>query len=198
VPSSGLTREFRPLTLILMADRLIFDHTVEGLFLKGLAGQMTPRLQECLRLAGVDLEHKLMPAYPFGTWLACLAVAAQELYPDRPEPEAWRQLGERLVEGYQETVLGGSMFALLKALGPRRMLGRAQQNLRSGNNYSEVRSKDVAPTVMEMWMNETHLVRYFVQGMLLAALRASGVQESTVDILHTDEQGTTYRISWRG
>jgi uncharacterized protein (TIGR02265 family) len=123
-------------------------------------------------------------------------VAAQELYPDRSVPEAWRQLGERMVEGYQETVLGGSMFALLKALGPRRMLTRAQKNFRSGNNYTQVRSRDVAPTVMEMWMNDTHLMSYFVQGMLLAALRASGVQESTVDILHADEQGTTYRISW--
>ena len=187
-----------PLTLIFMADRLVFDHTVEGLFMRGLAGQMTPRLKEQLRLAGVELERKLMPAYPFETWAACIAVAARELYPDRPEPEAWRLLGERMVEGYRETAVGGSMFALLKALGPRRMLARAQQSLRSGNNYSEVRSKDVAPTVMEMWMNDTHMMRYFVQGTVLAALRASGVPDPTVDILHTDEQGTTYRVSWLG
>jgi uncharacterized protein (TIGR02265 family) len=181
-----------------MADRLVFDHAVEGLFLRGLAGRMTPRLQERLRLAGVDLEHPLMPAYPSDTWEACLTVAARELYPDSPESESWQLLGERMVEGYQETVLGGSMFALLKALGPRRMLARAQQSFRSGNNYTEARLKDVAPTVMEMWRNDTHLMRYFAQGMVLAALRASGVQESTVDILHTDEQGTTYRISWHG
>ncbi|WP_317987791.1 DUF2378 family protein [Hyalangium gracile] len=186
-----------PLTLIAMADRLVFDHTIEGLFVRGLAGQMTPRLKEKLRLAGVDLEHKLLPAYPFDTWTECIGVAARELYPDRPETEGWRLLGERLVEGYQETVLGGSMFAMLKALGPRRMLARAQKSFRSGNNYSEVRVKDLAPTVMELWMNDPGMLRYFVQGVFLAALRASGAPGCTVDIIHADEQGTTYRASWR-
>lgn len=184
------------MTLSLMADRLVFDHTIEGLFVRGLSGQMTPRLKERLRLAGVDLGQRLLPAYPFETWVRCIGVAAKELYPDRSEPEGWLLLGERLVKGYQETVLGSAMFSVLRALGPRRMLMRAQKSFRSGNNYSEARVRDVASTVIEMWMNDTDNLRFFVQGVFQAAMYASGAPGSTVEIVHEDERGTTYRISW--
>ncbi|WP_224368566.1 DUF2378 family protein [Hyalangium versicolor] len=180
-----------------MENRLVFDHTIEGLFVRGLGRQMTPRLKERLRQAGLDLDHRLMPAYPFPTWVECIGVAARELYPDRTEAEGWRLLGERLVEGYQETVLGNAMFAVLKALGPRRMLMRAQKSFRSGNNYSEIQVRDLGPTELEMWMNDTDLMVYFVQGVFLAAMYASGAPGSDVEIVHTDEKGTTYRLSWR-
>ncbi len=180
-----------------MTGKLIFDHTIEGLFLRGLTGQVTPRLKLKLRQAGVDLDRPLLPVYPFEIWVRCIGLAAQELYPDVPEPEAWRRLGERMIEGYRETVMGSAMFTLLQALGPRRTLERAQKNFRSGNNYTEVRFTDVAPTVVDVWMNETDMVRFFAQGMIQAGMRTSGAPELQVNILHCDAQGTTYRVSWR-
>jgi uncharacterized protein (TIGR02265 family) len=192
-----LTASLPRLTLTVMADKVVFDHTIEGLFMRGLAGQVTPRLKDKLRQAGLDLDHKLLPAYPFDTWVRCIGVAARELLPDKPDPEAWKRLGERMVEGYQETVMGGAMFALLKVLGPRRTLERAQKNFRSGNNYTEVKFTEVAPRVVDVWMNDTGLVSYFTQGMILAGMRLGGAPGVTVDILQTDERGTTYRVEWR-
>ncbi|HEX8701438.1 MAG TPA: DUF2378 family protein [Myxococcaceae bacterium] len=180
-----------------MADKLVFDHTVEGLFLRGLNGQVTPRLKEKLRQAGLDLDRPLLPAYPFEVWKRCIGLAAQELFPEASEPEAWRRLGERLVEGYRETVMGSAMFTLLKVLGPRRTLERAQKNFRSGNNYTEVRFTDVSPTVVDVWMNDTDLVSHFTRGAMQAGMRTSGAPELQVNILHSDGQGTTYRVSWR-
>jgi uncharacterized protein (TIGR02265 family) len=180
-----------------MTDKLVFDHTIEGLFLRGLSGQVTPRLKEKLRQAGLDLDRPLLPAYPFDVWMKCIGLAAHELFPGTPEPEAWRRLGERLVEGYRETVMGSAMFTLLKLLGPRRTLHRAQKNFRSGNNYTEVRFTDVAPSVVDVWMNETALASHFTRGALQAGMRTSGAPELQVNIHHSDSQGTTYRVSWR-
>lgn len=179
-----------------MADKLIFDHTIEGLFMRGLTGQVTPRLKEKLRQAGLDLSRPLLPAYPVDVWMRCIGLTAQELYSTTPDTEAWRRLGERMVEGYRETVMGSAMFTLLKILGPRRTLERAQKNFRSGNNYTEVRFTDVSPTLVEVWMNETDLMRYFIQGMIQAGMRTSGAPDLRVSILQFDSQGTTYRVSW--
>ncbi len=180
-----------------MTDKLIFDHTIEGLFLKGLTGQVTPRLKEKLRQAGLDLDRPLLPAYPFEVWRKCIGLTADELFPGLPEQEAWRRLGERLVEGYRETVMGSAMFTLLKVLGPRRTLQRAQKNFRSGNNYTEVRFTDVSPTVVDVWMNETEPTSHFTRGAMQAGMRTSGAPGLQVNILQSDSQGTTYRVSWR-
>jgi uncharacterized protein (TIGR02265 family) len=157
---------------------------------------MTPRLKERLRQVGVDLAHKLMPAYPLDTWVKSISEAAQELYPEKPESESWRLLGERMVDGYQGTVVGAAMFALMKVIGPRRTLVKVQKNFRYGNNYTEARLRDVSPKVVEVWMNDSGPVRYFSQGMIHAALRASGASGLAVDILHSDDQGTTFRVTW--
>jgi uncharacterized protein (TIGR02265 family) len=179
-----------------MADKLVFDHTIEGLFLRGLAGQVTVRLKEKLRQAGVDLDRPLRSAYPFEVWMRCIGLAAEDLFPSLPEAESWRRLGERMVDGYRETVMGSAMFTLLKVLGPRRTLERAQKNFRSGNNYTEARFTEVSPTVVDVWMNDTDQMRFFIQGMILAGMRTSGAPELQVNIRHFDTQGTTYRVSW--
>jgi uncharacterized protein (TIGR02265 family) len=183
-----------------MADQLlIFSHAVEGLFSRGLAGRVTPELRARLREVGVDLDHTLLPAYPRETWARCIQLAAETLLPHEPPEVAWRLLGERMVDGYQETFVGRAMFATLRLLGPRRVLGRTRQNLRSANNYTEVRVADLAPTVVELWLNETHpTLRVFCQGLLLAGMRASGAQDPMVECLLADDTGVTFRATWRG
>ncbi|MDC0711982.1 DUF2378 family protein [Stigmatella sp. ncwal1] len=195
--STRLTGGAHALTLAAMVEKLVFDYAIEGLFLRGLAGQVTQRLKERLREGGIDLDQKLLPAYSFNTWLRCLEMTVAELFPALPEPDAWRLLGEFMVKGYQETPTGAAMLTLLTALGPHQRLARLQKSLRSGNNYTLTRLKTVAPTVVEVWVNDSSSTRYFVQGLIFAGMLMDRVPSLTVDILDCDAEGTTYRIAWR-
>jgi uncharacterized protein (TIGR02265 family) len=78
------------------------------------------------------------------------------------------------------------------------MLLRSQKSFRSGNNYTEVRLTDVAPTVLEVWFNETdEVLRQFTLGLVLAGMRSAGAEEPRADITHRDAQGMTLRASWK-
>ena len=181
-----------------VTQRLIFEHAVEGLFLRGLAGRLTPTLKAQLREAGVDVERKLLPAYPWAVWERSVGVAARALHPAEPNEVSWRLIGERMVDGYRETLVGGAMFGMLRLLGPRRMVGRTRQNFRSGNNYTEARITEVGPMAVELWMNEVGTLRYFTQGAVLAGMRGAGAPDVRVEVAHFDDAGVTFSVTWGG
>jgi len=179
-----------------MKEKLVFDQTFEGLFIRGLSGQVTTALKSQLRGVGVDLDRKLLPAYPFSTWCACVRLAAQALYPDRPPEAAYHQLGERMVDGYRSTLWGRALFSMLRLQGPRRVVSRAQQSFRSGNNYTEVRIQELTPWKLELWVNEEGPTRYLMQGAMLAGLRGSGAREPQVALKDFTEQDVTFHVTW--
>ncbi|QSQ25661.1 DUF2378 family protein [Pyxidicoccus parkwayensis] len=179
-----------------MTNRIVFEHTVEALFIRGLGERVTPELKSRLRDEGLDLDRKLLPGYPqerFTRWLQC---SARSLHPDTSEEDALCWLGERLVDGYKETAVGSALFGVLRLLGPRRMLERTQKNFRSGNSYTEVRTTLLGEREMELWMNELDIARHFTRGTMLAGMRACGAKEPRIDVLRHDTDGTTYRVRW--
>ncbi|WP_163863372.1 DUF2378 family protein [Myxococcus eversor] len=180
-----------------MPEKLVFEHTFEGLFVRGLAGRVTPALRERLRDVGLDLERKLQPAYVFDTWCSAVRVTAHELHSDVSAEVAYSLLGERMVDGYRETVMGRALFSVIQLLGPRRGVGRARQMFRSGNNYTEARVDDVSTTEVDLWMNEAGPIRYFTQGAVLAGLRATGAIQPVVTVREFTPADVTYRCTWR-
>jgi uncharacterized protein (TIGR02265 family) len=177
---------------------LIFNHTLESLLSRAFPKGVPPELKVRLRALGVDLDKPLLPAYPRTTWARCIELCAPVGFPLESREVAWRKLGERMVDGYKETMIGRAMFSTLRLLGPRRMLQRAQKNFRSGNNYTEVRITDLEPTMMEVWFNEVDdVLRHFTVGLVLAGMRAGGAVEPQVDMLHADSRGFTLRASWK-
>ena len=179
-----------------MQEKMVFDQTLEGLFVRGLEGRVTPTLKGHLKEVGVDLDRKLLPAYPFDTWCSCVRVTARELYSGEPEEQAYHALGERMVDGYRATMMGRALFSVLQLLGPRRVLARVQQSFRSGNNYTEVRIRELASTHLELWMNEAGPTRYLVQGAILAGMRGCGVQEPRVQVRSFTQEGVTFDVTW--
>jgi uncharacterized protein (TIGR02265 family) len=179
-----------------MQEKLVFDQTLEGLFIRGLSGQVTPGLKNHLRGMGVDLDRKLLPAYPFSTWCSCVRVAARDLYGNEPPERSYSMLGERMVDGYRTTVLGRALFSVLQLLGPRRVISRAQQSFRSGNNYTEIRIQELGPRQLELWVNEAGPTRYLMQGAMLAGLRGSGAREPRVELKHFTEEDVTFHVTW--
>lgn len=180
-----------------MNERLVFDQTVEGLYMRGLGGKIPAGLKEQLRREGLDLDRKLLPAYPVETWERCLGLTAKTFYPGRSDTEAMQLLGERHIAGFHETMLGRALAGVLKLMGPRRRLSRTRQNFRAGNNYQEVRITDVSPTEVDMWLNERGMLRYFKLGIILGSARAVGELDTKVVLKHFDDEGVTYRLSWR-
>lgn len=180
-----------------MAERLVFPPIVEGLFVRGLNGRVTYSLKEQLRNEGLDLDRPLLPAYPLEVWTRCVALTAKALHPEEPEAVAWRLLGERMIDGYRDTMVGRALLGVLRLLGPKRGLSRAQHSFRTSNNYTEVRVTERGPNEVEMWLNEPGMLRYFKQGVMLAMARASvGAASPQVEVISFDENTATYRISW--
>jgi uncharacterized protein (TIGR02265 family) len=179
-------------------QQLIFSHSLQGLMSRAFPGGVPPELKAKLRTVGVDLDRPLLPAYPREAWARCIELGARHAFPREPRERSWHKMGERMVDGYQETMIGRAMFSTLRLLGPRRMLLRSQKNFRSGNNYTEVRLTDVAPTVVDVWFNETdEVLRHFTTGLVLAGMRAGGAVEPRADIHLADAQGFTLRASWK-
>ncbi|KFA90482.1 DUF2378 family protein [Archangium violaceum] len=177
-------------------ERLVFDQTVEGLFVRAIGPKITPSLKQQLKQAGLDLDKKLLPAYPVEVWEQCLCLAARSLHPGKPEADAMRLLGERHIEGFSETMLGRALFGVLRLLNRKKRLARVRQNFRAGNNYQEVIITDVGPTEVDMWLNERGMLRHFKHGIVLGTGRCAGDLETTAVLRHFDDEGVTFRISW--
>jgi uncharacterized protein (TIGR02265 family) len=181
-----------------MADELlVYEQTLEALFVRALGGRLTPECRARLLSAGLDVSQKLKPAYPFQSWMIFLRIAAEELYPGMPLSEATLKLGEAYVEGFRETMLGRAVMSLLRVLGPRRTVLRATQNFRAGNNYTETRVTELGPNLFDVWMNEVGDFPEFTAGIIQAGVRASGAKELRVELLGYDGHACTYRISWK-
>jgi uncharacterized protein (TIGR02265 family) len=181
-----------------MADELlIFEQTIEALFLRALAGRLKPDCKARLRHAGLDVDQKLKPAYSFQSWMTFLRIATEELYADLSVDEGAFKLGELYIEGFRETMLGRAVLSLLRVLGPRRALARATQSFRAGNNYTESRLAELGPSQFELWMNEVGALPSFTAGIIHAGLRVAGAQNIRVEPVDHDGHGCTYRISWK-
>lgn len=181
-----------------MADELlIFEQTIEALFLRALHGRLTPECKAKLRQAGLDVDQKLRPAYPFDAWMKFLRIASEELYPQETLEQGTWKLGEAYIEGFRETMLGRAVLSMLRVLGPRRALMRATQNFRAGNNYTESKLKELGPGQFELWMNEVGAYPAFTAGIIHAGLRVAGAQDIVVDMTGYDGHACTYRINWR-
>jgi uncharacterized protein (TIGR02265 family) len=178
-------------------ELLVFEQTIEALFLRALAGRLTPECRARLRQAGLDVDQKLKPAYSFQSWMLFIRIAAEELFPSEPLSEATFKLGEVYVEGFRQTMLGRAVMSLLRVLGPRRTVARATQNFRAGNNYTETRITELGPAQFELWMNEVGDFPEFTAGIIYAGVRMSGAQEPRVEPMGYDGHACTYRITWK-
>ncbi len=177
-------------------QKMVFEQTIEGLFLRGLGDRLTPACRSRLRQAGLDLDGKLLPAYEFEKWMAFLRIAAEELFPDHTTEVAMFRLGERTVDGFQDTFMGRAVLAMARVIGPVRTLQRCDRNFRSGNNYTTSRLKALSANCYELWVNEVGPYPTFTGGIVCAALRVAGAKEPRAEVLAHDGHACTFRITW--
>lgn len=177
-------------------QRVVFESVVEGLFLRALAGRVTPELEARLKdEAKVDLRD-LEPAYPIERWLQALHLAAQTLYPELPRPEALEKLGEELVHGFFQTLVGRALHGVLTLIGPRRALARTERNLRSGNNYTECTLVELGPAHFELQLNEGTDLRHVTTGLVREGLVQAGAKDVRVSLLRASPEGAKWDVRW--
>lgn len=181
-----------------MADeRVFFSHTVEAMFGEAFPPAHSPGLQERYRQAGLDLGGKLLPAYEYRVWRACLEAQREAVFPSRSLDEASFEQGARYVEAYfARTALGKPLLLLLRAIGPRRAVERMSRNFRSGNNFSEAKVEVVSPTCVRVALNDVFSPSPdFIRGMLTRALALMSVK-ATVRTLSHEGDAATFEVSW--
>ncbi|HEX8822829.1 MAG TPA: DUF2378 family protein [Archangium sp.] len=176
--------------------RLVFEHTVEGLFRFSLRTRLSSPAWQALREAGVDLSKPLLPAYPYETWRRGLEIAVGDLYPLLPRAEAWRHLGREVVNGMVHTLMGRAMVGVARLLGPLRSLRRLNNTLRSADNYVESRLTELSPTSCEVWLNEVMDQPSYYQGVLEASLGLAGARNVKTRVVARDGRGAVLHVEW--
>jgi uncharacterized protein (TIGR02265 family) len=176
--------------------RLVFEHTIEGLFRISLRHRLSALAWQLLREAGLDLSRPLAPAYPYETWKRALEISVADLYPFLPREEAWRRMGRDVVDGMMRTVLGRAMVGVSRLLGPLRSLRRLNNTLRSADNYVESRLTELSPTSCEVWINEVMEQPSYYQGVLEACLTLAGGREIRTRLLSRDGRGARFHVEW--
>lgn len=183
-----------------LEQRLVYVQVVEGLLQHGLQGRLSPRLKQRLRQVGVDVDRPLLPAYPVPVWTRCLSVIAEETYPGVPREEAFRKLAEAHAQGYGRTVIGRAVYSIMRLLGPRRLVQRMPQTLRSTDNYTEVELVERGPTTYEMKLNSVALAELpgYVESLFESLLRVGGAESPKVTRIHVDPEApsSTYQLTW--
>ncbi|MCY1046554.1 DUF2378 family protein [Corallococcus sp. bb12-1] len=177
-------------------QRHVYVQVVEGLLQHGLRGQVSPRLRERLRQAGVDLDRPLLPLYPVPLWARCLHIIVEETWPGTPREEAFRRLARAHVEGYGATLLGRAVMSVMRLLGPKRVAHRLPEVLRGTDNYTEAVLTERGPAHYELRINSVIDAPGYVESLFEAVLQVGGAQAPRVTKLHEEQDGTVYSLTW--
>jgi uncharacterized protein (TIGR02265 family) len=178
-------------------EKLVFAQSVEALFVRSLGPHLTSEGRCQLRAVGLDLSEPLRPSYPLALWKTFLRVAALEVFPKLSPDDAYFSLGERYVQGYRQTAVGRASMALVAHLGPRGTLERVSYGARAGNNFNEVRVKELSHRDATVWMKDVSADSpFFSCGFLAETLRSSGAADIHVEPLSFDGTSATFRLSW--
>ncbi|MDP1825484.1 MAG: DUF2378 family protein [Archangium sp.] len=161
-----------------MAD-LVYDFGVESLF-KGLGPRLTPALKDKVRAVGIDLDKKLLPAYPKDLWVRVVDVVAHELNAGGELPAARRQLGHAIASGFAEGTLGRLMAPGVRLMGVRRMLLRLPRSLTMSNNFLRVTVTEMGPHAMRVELNEAVPSAEFLCGVIEAIAGYAGAMSCEV------------------
>jgi len=180
-------------------EQLVFGPTLEGLFLRGLKGKLSPTLVSQLRGMGLDLERPLLPAYSRKVVNECVLLTAKTLYPDRPLSDAFYLVGKHVTPGLRTTALGSATLTMVRLVGPKRTLGRLARTFRSTNNYMQVTLRELAGSTFELDLEPSNEFPSYMQAVIEDMLEVAGATNLVVDVVLHDKPRAfcTYRITWR-
>jgi uncharacterized protein (TIGR02265 family) len=176
-----------------MTEKLIFAQPIEG-FIRAL-GPLNEQARAKLRACGIDVDKRLLPAYPLEQFLAALDYAGEMVAPTKSKEDQARELGRRFMDAYRETMIGRAMVAGMRVIGPWRTLERLSNKFRTGNNFSETTLTRLGPTEAELWCNQTSRPGWY-SGIVARGLELSGAKAVEVRVISHDDSGGRFHVRW--
>lgn len=144
---------------------------------------------------GVERDKRL-PAYEFARWCEVVAYLAKALHPALPQGEAEYQLGCDFIERYAQTLIGRALFAVLKLLGPRRVLGRMARSFRTGTNFTQVDLSEELDSSALLRIASIEPRARFTHGILARGLFLAGIRTVDVALESVDGDAANFRVTW--
>lgn len=179
-----------------MTDKLVFDASLEGLFLRGLGGTLAPALRDELKALGIDVSKKLPPAVTRETWYRALNSTARHTFPQLEHRAALREIGVVLVKGVQETFFGKTMAPVVRALGVRRLIDRLPKNMKTSNNFAEGKVTTLDATAVQFDVTDVGDAPEVMQGSLEQLVRWAGARTVQVEFTVTQAPAARYVVRW--
>ncbi len=179
-----------------MAEKLVFESSIEGLFVRGFGSEVTAPLKAELKTLGLDLDRKLPPAVTRQVWYATIEALVRHLYPGRTRDEAHRDIGQKMMAGIEHTFFGRTMAPAVKMLGPRRILMRVPANMKSANNFSIGVMTQLTPTSMQLVVDDVGDAPHIFRGSLERMVAWAGGKNVEVAVDAPSLPVATYVVSW--
>jgi uncharacterized protein (TIGR02265 family) len=173
---------------------LVYDFSVDSLF-KGLGARLTPSLKEKVRAAGIDLDKKLLPAYPKDVWIRAVDVVARELSVNGDAASSSRRLGHDITNGFAESLLGKTMAPGVRLMGVRRVMLRLPKMLTMSNNFLKVAVVESPGNSVRVIVNEAVPSAEFLCGIIDAIATYAGAKECSVTFA-AEGPMTEFVVKW--
>lgn len=176
-------------------ERVVYQSLLEALWVRGLAGQVTPELRRALRKEGLDL-NALPASVPVLVYRRGLEVTARHLHPDLSEEDGFREVGRRMAKGSWMTPLSRAVTSCLRLLGPRRSVEWLSRLFRAFDSYSEVRAIREAPGCYRIQVNAPDVPEGYAEALLEEMLREAGARNPRARALGRDAETSSFRVTW--
>ncbi|MBL8913555.1 MAG: DUF2378 family protein [Archangium sp.] len=178
------------------SEKLVFESSLEAMFVISIHDRNTPELKAALRAVGVDVDKKLPPALSRDIWYAGIEVVAKHGWKELSREDALRAMGRRLIENLQHTLLGKTFGPVMRLLGPERLLKRVPHNMKSANNFSTATAELVAPRTVVIEATDVGSAPELFAGTLEALMAWVGAPKSTVEFVTTTPPAARYTVRW--
>lgn len=178
--------------------KVVYSHTVEA-FLSRIFGRrnlLNGKVLAQLTAQGIDVKKPR--DVPLEHWWPVVRLAANTIAAGLPEAEAFREVGQEMLRGFEATVVGKSLFLVLRMMGTRRAMLKMADSYRTADNVTKVAVKELAPNRMELRFDVDGGMPYptYTQGILLEGIRLVGGKTPAVDFTVEPAGVVVYQASW--
>jgi uncharacterized protein (TIGR02265 family) len=176
------------------APRRVRYAPLEGL-LRGLdIPERSAEMQEIVRLSGgTDYVPSEIAVENFAQVLHYLA---RQRFASLPQSEGLFHVGSCLFEGYRKTLLGQIQLAALHLLGPERLMRKVPDFVGRSSNFGVRTTEQLGPKDWRVYFRGVPLPGDYYNGILHAALRATGVHAPQTGWEQTGPEDMTFEVRW--
>jgi uncharacterized protein (TIGR02265 family) len=179
-----------------MERRLVFRHTVEGLFLRAFGPAMTPAFRESLQRIGLDLDA-IPTAIDAHLYRTAYELLRAQIHPGLPPDEADVQMARRFIDGYFETVIGQLTRMMVKVLPVETHIERSSRNFEAAVNFVTSKVEKIGPRAYRMRVSDFSLSPHFTMGILGRMFEIGGVTQYDVRLERQEGRAFSILMSWR-